>query len=317
MIWMTWRQHRAQALYLLVALAVLAAVLVPLGVNMFRALTDLGLTSCHGTLSVDDPCEVGRNTFAERFALPQQLSTLLMLVPLLVGLFAGAPLVARELEQGTHRLVWMQGVTRRRWLLIKIGLVLAGAAVFAAALSALVYWWWTPYERVGTSRFEELEFDLQGLVPVGYTIFAVALGVAAGTLVPKVLPAMAVTVAGFIGARVAVMVARPHFQPAEEARFPLFAESHPGRFVDMWQLSTRVYSSDGQDLGAGFIMCPPAAADAELDRGCAGYQPGDYNLTRFHPASDYWTFQLIETGIFLAAAALLIVVAFRRLRRVT
>jgi hypothetical protein len=316
MIWMTWRQHRAQALYFLVALAVLAAVFVPLGLTMFRALTDLGLSNCHGTLPVDDPCEMGRNTFAERFALPQQFSILLVLVPLLVGLFAGAPLIARELEQGTHRLVWMQGVTRRRWLLVKVGLVLAGAAVFAAALAALVYWWWTPYQRVGTSRFEELEFDLQGLVPVGYTIFAVALGVAAGSLVRKVLPAMAVTVAGFIGARAAVMVARPHFQPAEEARFPLFADSHPGRFVDMWQLSTGVYSPDGQYLGTGFIMCPPGAEPgAELDRGCAGYQPGDYNLTRFHPASDFWTFQLIETGIFVTIAALLLVLTFRRLRR--
>ncbi len=220
-------------------------------------MTDLGLNNCHGTLTVDDPCEAGRNTFAERFALPQQLSILLTLVPLLVGLFAGAPLVARELEHGTHRLVWMQGVTRRRWLLVKVVLVLAGAAVFAAALSALVYWWWTPYERVGTSRFEQLEFDLQGLAPVGYTIFAVALGVAAGTLVPKVLPAMAVTVAGFIGARAAVMMARPHFQPAQEVRYPLFADSHPGRFADMWQLSTDVYSSDGQYLDRGFIMCAP------------------------------------------------------------
>ena len=316
MVWMTWRQHRAQATYLLVALAALAAVLVPLGVTMFRALTDLGLSDCHGTLLVDDPCEAGRSSFAERFALPHQFSILLVLVPLLIGLFAGAPLIARELEHGTHRLVWMQGVTRRRWLLVKIGLVLGGAAVFAAAVSALVYWWWTPYERVGTSRFEELEFDIQGLVPVGYTIFAVALGVAAGALVPRVLPAMAVTVAGFIGARAAVMVARPHFQPAEEARFPLFAENHPGRFIGIWQLSTGVYTSDGQYLDRGFIMCAPAA-EAELDRGCAGYQPGDYNLTKFHPASDYWTFQLIETGIFLAAAALLIAFAFHRLRRFT
>jgi hypothetical protein len=109
MIWMTWRQHRAQALYFLVALAVLAAVLVPLGLNMLWALTDLGLSNCHGTLPVDDPCEAGRNTFAERFALPQQLSILLALVPLLVGLFAGAPLVARELEQGTHRLCGCRG----------------------------------------------------------------------------------------------------------------------------------------------------------------------------------------------------------------
>jgi hypothetical protein len=208
----------------------------------------------------------------------------------------------------------MQGVTRRRWLLVKVVLVLAGAAVFAAALSALVYWWWTPYERVGTSRFGLLEFDLQGLVPVGYTIFAVALGVAAGTLVRKVLPAMAVTLAGFIGARAAVMMARPHFQPPQEVRYPLFADSHPGRFADMWQLSTGVYSPDGRYLDRGFIMCAPVT---EPDRGCPGFQPGDYNLTKFHPASEYWTFQLIETGIFVAAAALLIMFTFSRLRRIT
>jgi hypothetical protein len=319
MMWLTWRQHRAQAIYFLVALAVLAAVLVPLGLNMFRALSDLGLNDCHGTLPVGDACDVGRNSFAERFALPHQFSILLALVPLLAGLFAGAPLVARDLEHGTHRLVWTQGVTRRRWLLVKVGLVVAAAAVFAAALSALVSWWWIPYERAGTSRFGWVNFDLQGLAPVGYTVFAVALGVAAGALVRKVLPAMAITVAGFVGARVAVMVARPHFQPAQEVRFPLFAESHPGRFADLWQLSTDVYSADGQNLGRGFIMCPPdaAAAAADGDRGCAGFQPGDYNLTRFHPASDYWTFQLIETGIFVALAALLVVFTYRRLRRFT
>jgi hypothetical protein len=315
MIWLTWRQHRAQALYFLVTLAILAAVLVPLGLTMFRALTELGLDGCHGTANMGTACDTGRNTFSERFSLHQQFSTpLLLFLPLLTGLFAGSPLVARELEQGTHRLVWMQGVTRRHWLLAKGGLVLAATTAFAAAVSALVYWWWTPYERVGTSRFAWSAFDLQGLVPVGYTLFAVALGIAAGALVRKVLPAMAITVAGFLAARVAVEVVRPYFRPAQEARFPLFAESHPGRFADQWLLSSDVYSADGQRLGNGFIVCgPPSATDGS--RGCAGYQPGDYNLNRFHPGSEYWTFQLIETGIFVAAAALLLLFAFRRLRR--
>ncbi|HEY6417282.1 MAG TPA: ABC transporter permease subunit, partial [Acidimicrobiales bacterium] len=289
MIWLTWRQHRAQALYFLVALAILAAVLVPHGLTMFRALTELGLDGCHGTANMGTACDTGRNTFSERFALPQELSMLLLFLPLLIGLFAGAPLVARELEQGTHRLVWMQGVTRRHWLLAKVGLVLAATTAFAAALSALVYWWWTPYVRAGSSRFEPLEFDLQGLVPVGYTLFAVALGIAAGALVRKVLPAMAITVAGFLAARVAVEVVRPYFRPAREARFPLFAESHPGQFFDQWLLSSHVYTADGQRLGNGFIVCgPPSAADES--RACAGYQPGDYNLNRFHPGSEYWTF---------------------------
>jgi hypothetical protein len=125
---------------------------------------------------------------------------------------------------------------------------------------------------------------------------------------------MAITVAGFLAARIAVMFVRPYFRPPQEARYPLFAESFPGRFADLWQLSTKVYSADGQLLGDGFIMCGPQPGPE--DRLCAGYQPGDHNLTRYHPASEFWTFQLIETGIFVAAAALLLVLAYRRLRRI-
>jgi hypothetical protein len=47
----------------------------------------------------------------------------LAVLPALAGLFVGAPLLARELEQGTHRFAWTQGVTRRRWLLSKTALL--------------------------------------------------------------------------------------------------------------------------------------------------------------------------------------------------
>ena len=40
--------------------------------------------------------------------------------PLVLGLFWGAPLIAREIETGTHTLVWTQGVSRRRWLAGKL-----------------------------------------------------------------------------------------------------------------------------------------------------------------------------------------------------
>jgi hypothetical protein len=83
---------------------------------------------------------------------------------------------------------------------------------------------------------------------------------------------------------------------------------------DQWLLSSHVYSADGQRLGNGFIVCGPLSA-ADQSRGCAGYQPGDFNLNKFHPGSEYWTFQLIETGIFVVAAALLLLLAFRCLLR--
>jgi len=39
--------------------------------------------------------------------------------PALLGIFWGAPLIARELETGTCRLAWNQSVTRTRWLTVK------------------------------------------------------------------------------------------------------------------------------------------------------------------------------------------------------
>ena len=45
---------------------------------------------------------------------------LLLAVPGLIGIFWGAPLVTRELEERTDRLVWNQSVTRTRWLAVKL-----------------------------------------------------------------------------------------------------------------------------------------------------------------------------------------------------
>ena len=202
MTWLTWRQHRAQAAYAAAGLAILAVVMVASGLAMFNSLTELGLDGCGPLSNSLDSCDNAAGAFFDRFALLQQVATLLLLLPLLLGLFFGAPLVARELEQGTHRLVWTQGVTRRRWFVVKAGLVLAATTAFMGAYSALLYWWYTPLSRAGASRFAYLEFDVQGIAPIGYAIFAVALGIAAGTLWRKVLPAMGVTLAGFlIGAR--------------------------------------------------------------------------------------------------------------------
>ena len=66
----------------------------------------------------------------------------MLVLPALIGLFWGAPLIARELEAGTHRLVWNQSVTRTRWLAVKLGL-LGLAAIAAAGLGSLAVDWWS------------------------------------------------------------------------------------------------------------------------------------------------------------------------------
>ena len=122
-------------------------------------------------------------------------------MPLLPGLFWGAPMVASELETGTHQFAWTQSITRRRWLAVRAGWLLLAAAVLAGAVSALVTWWSGPDNALNADAFQANRFDITGIVPVGYAIFAMALGICAGTLLRRTLPALAVTLAGFAGLR--------------------------------------------------------------------------------------------------------------------
>ena len=114
-------------------------------------------------------------------------------------MFWGAPLVARELESGTYRLAWTQSVTRRRWLTIKVALVGVAALAVAGLASWLVSWWFAPLDAINMNRFDPSVFGARGIVAIGYAGFAFALGVAAGALTRRTLPAMAATLVGFIG----------------------------------------------------------------------------------------------------------------------
>ena len=126
-------------------------------------------------------------------------------------MFWGAPLVARELESGTYRLAWTQSVTRRRWLSVRVALVGVAALAVAGLASWLVSWWFAPLDAVNMNRFDPSVFTARGIVAIGYAGFAFALGVAAGALTRRTLPAMAATLLGFIAARIAFTVwVRPH-----------------------------------------------------------------------------------------------------------
>jgi hypothetical protein len=194
MIWLVWRQHRKQALFALLGLAALAAFMVPTGLQMHDAFQRAGLDNClreaariefvRVNPAPDQPpdpvaaCQELAGQFANRYGSLGAAGILLWFLPLFVGLFWGAPLVAREVEHGTHRLVWTQGVSRRRWALAKFGLVGGGVVLAAACYALLLTWWGAPLDQATGDRFLSLggSFDLEGLVPVGYAVFAVALG---------------------------------------------------------------------------------------------------------------------------------------------
>lgn len=180
MTWLAWRQARAQTLIALAAVLVVAIV----------------------------ACADGRTSTMLRI----WLSVLVVVVPGLLGVFWGAPLVAAELESGSFRLAWTQDVPRVRWLARRLAVSgLAGMAV-AGLLSWVVTWWAGPLDRGGLDQFGS--FDSRGIVPAGYAAFAFALGVLLGVLLRRTVPAMAATLVGFTAARVAFrLLARPVLLP--------------------------------------------------------------------------------------------------------
>ena len=107
-------------------------------------------------------------------------------MPAVLGMFIGAPLVAREIETGTGQFAWTQGVTRRRWLAVKVGWLLLAALAWGGAVAALVTWWSGPKNAAYLNAFSPGRFDVQGIMPAAYSLFAMALGIAAGTLIRRV-----------------------------------------------------------------------------------------------------------------------------------
>jgi hypothetical protein len=130
----------------------------------------------------------------------------------LLGIFWGAPLLARELETGTYRLAWTQSVSRHRWVVTKLAIGAAGTATIAGLLTLTITWWNRSLDRVGADRFAT--FDRRDIVPIGYALFAFATGALIGAVLRRTVPAMAVTLGLFVLARVSLALwVRPHLLP--------------------------------------------------------------------------------------------------------
>jgi ABC-type transport system involved in multi-copper enzyme maturation permease subunit len=322
MIWLTWRQHRKQALFTLGALVALAAIMVPTGLAMHTKYDDLGLPACRAALGsasmITQTEAVGRcaglgHQFQQEFSGMMFVAVLFVVLPVLVGVFFGAPLVAREVEQGTHRLVWTQGVSRLHWALVKFGLVGAITVVLAVGYALGVSWWFQPLVTASTGRLAYLSFDVQGIVPIAYTLFALALGVFAGTYWRKVLPAMGISLVGFAAVRVAVEVlARPRYLPAQTLTFSPDGNQTPNTASGDWVLFQGVRNA------AGDMVLPNAEIGPCGPAGCGRSEAGAgaYNWLQYQPGDRFWTFQGIETGLFVLLTAALVYFAFRRLRTI-
>src|SRR5437763_3541875 len=249
MLWVTWRQHRLQLLTGAAALGLLGLFLLLTGPGIASTFRTSGLARCLATPGRD--CGDLSDALTTKYSNLQFLIPLFLIIPALVGLFWGAPLVARELEQGTHRFAWTQGVTRTRWISTKLA-ALTGAAVAGSALIAWAASWWSrPLVAASDDRLSPGVFDLRGVVPIAYTVFALALGVAVGILVRRAIPAMVATIAGYVAVRAMVELwARPHFAAALTKSYGVLGKVPTSGRGD-WIVSTKPVDGAGRFMAKG------------------------------------------------------------------
>jgi len=356
MIAFTWRQFRSQATVGIVALAVVALVLVVTGAHLVSVYDD-AVAACRASGGQSAACNNPvTNTYNN---LQIATMALVLVVPALIGMFWGAPLIAHELETGTFRLAWTQSVSRLRWLLVKLGLVGLASMVAAGLLSLMVTCWTSPIDKVNQNRFGPSSFALHGFVPAGYAVFAFALAATVGLLVRRTLPAMAVTLVGFIGARLVVSYwVRPHYMSPVTTNLPLSPETAglqfsgpPGgsatvsvtaqtpHLANAWVTAASIADKAGHAPTSTYLkqVCANALSAVPLGpvpKGGPGRRVGItggnvsavpagqriqsalgqcfhtlsahyHEVVTYQPASRFWTFQTIETALFVVLAVAL------------
>ncbi|HEX3714266.1 MAG TPA: ABC transporter permease subunit [Trebonia sp.] len=326
MIWLSWRQFRVQALTAATVLVAVAILLGVTGPHMATLYAASGLADCRG-----DGCANLASAFLGRLQTgavdhviyPLGL-VLILATPAILGIFWGAPLIARELETGTYRLAWNQSVTRNRWLTVKLALTGLAAMAVTEAFSLMHAWWADPISKavalgggasvLSGNHYSWLIFASHGITPLGYAAFAFALGTAAGALIRRTVPAMAATLAIFAVVQVPMPLwVRPNIIPpaqtiatvdAAGVNFgSLTASLVPGQ-PGAWVVSSHAVNAAGQPVTALPASCFPDSAQSKFngDPGQCMDKLGIREVVNYQPASRYWPLQLIETGIFLALA---------------
>jgi hypothetical protein len=325
--WLIWRQYRTSALISAILLAAFAALVVFTGLHLadvFHTAFGSCLAANTCRFPVDNVnLDGGPLGFIIEFTLA---------VPALLGMFLGAPLVAREIETGTGQFAWTQAVTRRHWLAVKVGWLLLAALAWGGAVGALVTWWSGPKNAAYLNVFSPGTFDVQGIMPAAYSVFAMALGITVGTLIRRVLPALGVTLGGYFGVRLIFMGwIRQHYMTPVTTRFSITAEVPYIPKGAAWQLGQGFIGPNGP------LNLPPLAGDnvqivgngfplSDIPAACQRYGQGPRTLSclsqhgyaqylTYQSADRYWPFQFIEATIFLAIAAALIAVTFAIINR--
>jgi ABC-type transport system involved in multi-copper enzyme maturation permease subunit len=286
MIWVSWRQHRSQAITGLGLLGALAVYGIVLGLQMRTSFSQDNLATCLAH-SQGAHCLNSVYAFSDRFGSLVNIGfwSVLLLLPGLIGAVVGASVLGREMEMGTWRLAWSQTVPRTRWLASQLAVVAGGLIVLGAAMTLVITWYRAPMDRL-TGHFVHNAYDYEGLVLTAYILFAFGLAVLFGQLLRRTIPAMLAALVPWVAVRIVVeFLLRPHLMTPLTFQYTCLQNCGGNSIVDV----------------------PPVTGHlGDLLVGTTG---------TYQPASRFWEFQAIEAGIFVALTLLALGVAMWLVRR--
>ena len=319
MAWVTWRQHRFALAGVAGLLGVLAAYLVFTGLPMHHAYA--ALTACRpaGSLACSNAIGDFDNAY---WSTAEAIAVLLQVVPALIGAFAAAPVLAQELETGTFRYAWTQGIGRLRWTAGKLVPLAVAVTAVAGAFTVLIAWYNQPWVAAGyVIPFSARVFDLLGVAFAAWTLAAFAIGVLAGMLIRRAVPAIAASLAAYAGLAFATALwLREHYIT------PLVTHN-PNLPGSAWIISHWYTGRNGKPLSQAAISQilqadHPAGHKIGPNTGqtfvnAVGYltQHGYTFWISYQPGSRFWPFQWIEGGWLLALSVLLIAATVWLVRR--
>jgi hypothetical protein len=281
MAWVTWRQHRAT---LISVPAILGAVSVFLLIAGLKIHHDYAvLTACRPVRS--NACQQLNSDFnMTDWTIGNTVLIFMNLGPALLGAFAGAPVLARELETGTFRYAWTQGFGRERWTIAKLTLLGVVIVAVTGAFSQLFSWFFQPFlAQEDLNVLSATVFATRGLGFAAWTLAAFAIGAFCGMLLRRIIPAMVVTLGSYIGLALLTWgVLRKHYVPS-------------------------VVTS-----GSGLENGPFTPQDPWV---LGNWSTGGTMWTRYIPVSRFWPMQFVEAGWLLVLSALLVAATVWLVRR--
>ncbi|MFJ1704085.1 hypothetical protein [Kitasatospora sp. NPDC088346] len=298
--WLMWRQQRVVILLWLAAVVAAAVVFPILRGAMVEYIDSHHIAGC-ALISLDPACQVegvqqSVETFRARYGeILHGVGLLLLMLPVGVGVFVAGPLLSKEYESGTWRLVLGQSVSRTRWLAAKLVTTGGVAVAGSLALMGLFRWMWLPSANFvsGVAWCSSTFIVSGGPLLAATVLLALAIGATVGSLTRRVVPSMAISFGAVIVVQYLLSSMRPYLVPYQTR---IVSSSELPN--DVWAFDHGFVTPDGRHLSYGASDIPDGARE----------------YTDLHTAADYWPLQGIESGICLVLVTALVGFLFWRAR---